>query len=85
MNKEMTEDDYIAWREANEWFFDILKERQDEYTETANSLLSNFSATPFSFTDIQKQTIIAVTHRGAMIQDILDMTYEDIGGEDDAS
>lgn len=81
--KEMSKSEFDAWREGTSWFFDALKERQTEYREAADTLLAQFSTAPYSFKDEQKQTLIAVNHRGQEIQDIIDIEYEDIIMEDD--
>jgi len=79
LSKEAMEpDDFDAWREGSGWFFDALKERQQEYQELIDSLLAQFAATPFSFPDIQKQNLIAYTHRCLQIEDICSLKYEDL-------
>jgi len=45
--------------------------------------LTRFTQEPFSFDDRSKQILIAMQSRGAMIQDILDMEYEDFKDDDE--
>lgn len=79
----MEPDDFDAWREGSGWFFDALKERQQEYQETIDNLLAHFAAVPYSFPDIQKQNLIGLTHRCMQIEDICAMGYKDIVEVDD--
>lgn len=84
LNKEAMEpDDFDSWREGSKWFFDALKERQQEYQETVDNLLAQFAATPYSFPDIQKQNLIALTHRCLQIEDICALKHEDLVEVDD--
>lgn len=76
--KEMSRDEFSAWKDANSWFFDTLKERQEEYQNAVDGLLTQFSTAPFSFTEEQKQILIAMNHRGQQIQDIIDIDYTDV-------
>jgi len=84
LNKEvMGQDDFDGWREGSKWFFDALKERQQEYQESVDNLLAQCAAAPFSFPDIQKQNLIAFTHRCMQIEDICSLKYEDLVEADD--
>ncbi len=82
-DKEMSKDEYEAWKSRSSWFFEVLRERQAEYIEAADGLLAQFSAAPFSFTDDQKQILMCYSQRGAQLQDIIDIDYDQVVKETD--
>lgn len=77
-SKEMTPDDFEIWQEANQWFFDALRERRDELKETVDDLLTRFSEYPFSFTDVDKQNLIIFAQRAAALDYVCSIEYEEI-------
>lgn len=84
LNKEAMEpEDFDAWREGSKWFFDALIERRQEYQHTLDGILAQFAAAPYLFPDIQKQSVIALTQRCMLIEDICSMKYEDVVETDD--
>jgi len=76
-DKEITQADFDAWKESNKWFFDVLKEKQADYKDQADGLMLAHASAPFSFTDMQRQALIALTQRGAQLQDIIDIEYHE--------
>lgn len=77
-DKEMTEDDFSAWKHASSWFFEALKERQEYHRQQADQLLAQFAFAPYSFTDAQKQALLSHTQRGEMLADICAIKHEEV-------
>lgn len=78
MQLQMTEDQFPAWKEGNEWFWDYIGKIVEEHEASLETYKQALVECSDSDVEILRRRAVVVEARIGALQDILDLTYEGV-------
>jgi len=84
LNKDqMSPQDFQTWKEANNWYFDHLKELQSSLDDRVAAYAKNVLICDTQYLENVRLQTAALAGQATLLQSLIDMEYSDIVEEEE--